>query len=115
QSLGYFGVCARNLNDWESFATRSLGMQLVDRSRATLSLRMDDRRQRVVVEGDGEEGTSFFGFEVADGAALDRLAARLEAARIPVARGSRALADQRHVAELIAFRDPAGNRLEAFH
>jgi hypothetical protein len=30
-----------------------------------------------------------------------------------VTRGSRALADERHVAELISFRDPAGNRSAA--
>ena len=33
----------------------------------------------------------------------------------PVARVSRALAAERHVADLIVFNDPAGNRLEAFY
>ena len=32
-----------------------------------------------------------------------------------VARGSRALADERRVKDLIVFADPIGNRLEAFH
>ena len=32
-----------------------------------------------------------------------------------VARGSRALADERHVKDLIVVNDPAGNRLEFFH
>ena len=32
-----------------------------------------------------------------------------------VARGSRALADERLVRDLIVFNDPLGNRLEAFH
>ena len=32
-----------------------------------------------------------------------------------VARGSRALADERHVKDLIVANDPAGNRLEFFH
>jgi 2,3-dihydroxybiphenyl 1,2-dioxygenase len=32
-----------------------------------------------------------------------------------VQRGSRGLADERHVRDLILFDDPAGNRLEAFH
>ena len=44
-----------------------------------------------------------------------RSRARLEASGTPVARGSRALADERHVADLIVFNDPAGNRLEIFH
>ncbi len=43
------------------------------------------------------------------------MAARLEAHGIAVQRAARHLADERQVADLIAFGDPAGNRLEAFH
>ncbi len=55
-----------------------------------------------------------FGFEVADAATLDVLAARLEAHAVPVRREPAALADQRCVRGLISFADPGGNRLEAF-
>jgi 2,3-dihydroxybiphenyl 1,2-dioxygenase len=58
---------------------------------------------------------SFYGWELADAAALDALAARLEAAGVNVARGGAALAAERHVRDLIVFADPIGNRLEAFH
>ena len=34
---------------------------------------------------------------------------------MPFARGSRALAEERKVKDLIVFNDPAGNRLEVFH
>ena len=34
------------------------------------AFRMDDRKQRVIVHADGGEGIGFFGFEVADAAAL---------------------------------------------
>ncbi len=44
-----------------------------------------------------------------------RLAARLEQAGVMVARGSRALADERLVKDLIVANDPLGNRLEIFH
>ena len=44
-----------------------------------------------------------------------RSAARLESAGVKVARGSRALADERRVKDLIVFADPIGNRLEVFH
>jgi len=43
------------------------------------------------------------------------LAVRLEAAGVAVRREPKAVADQRCVQDLISFRDPAGNRLEAFH
>jgi 2,3-dihydroxybiphenyl 1,2-dioxygenase len=76
---------------------------------------MDDRKQRIVVEADGGEGISYFGWEVADADALDALAAHLEKSEVNVAGGVRALADERHVKDLIVFADPLGNRLEAFH
>src|ERR1700730_12970358 len=115
QALGYFGIRARNLDHWTAFATRLVGFELVEKSRSTLTFRMDDRRQRVVVEADHDDGAAFFGWEVADAAALDRLAARLEAAHVDVERPPRAVADARRVKDLIRFRDPAGNALEAFH
>jgi len=76
---------------------------------------MDDRKQRLIVTGDEGEGLGFLGWEVEDAAALEALAARLEANRVEVRRASRRLADERHVADLILFNDPAGNRLEVFH
>ncbi len=117
-SLGYFGVRTRNLDDWSSFGEKFLGLQLVDRSRASLTFRMDDRRQRIVVHQDDAnsgERAAFMGWEVADGTALDDLAASLEANNVRVQRAPRATAEERRVADLISFDDPIGNRLEAFH
>jgi 2,3-dihydroxybiphenyl 1,2-dioxygenase len=115
QALGYVGVRASALADWAAYGTKLLGLQGIDKSRSTLAFRMDDRKQRILVEADGGEGIAFFGWEVADGAALDALAARLEHNAIAVARASRALADERHVKDLIVLQDPMGNRLEVFH
>src|SRR5262249_58773346 len=58
---------------------------------------------------------SFFGWEVADATALDALATRLENAGVAVRREIAAVADKRCAAEVISFRDSAGNRVEAFH
>src|SRR5689334_2053986 len=115
QSLGYVGIRARDVDEWARFGVQFLGMQLVDRSRHTLTLRMDDRRQRVIVQGDGGSGAAFLGWEVADGTALDALAGRLEAAAIAVRRLPASVADERCVRDVLTFNDPAGNRLEAFH
>jgi 2,3-dihydroxybiphenyl 1,2-dioxygenase len=115
EALGYIGIRSQDLEGWAGYATRFLGMQLVDKSSTSLSLRMDDRKQRVIVNAGPDGGASFYGWEVADGAALDALAARLERAGVNVARGSRALASERRVRDLIVFGDPIGNRLEAFH
>jgi hypothetical protein len=48
---------------------------------------------------------------VADAAALDALAARLEAGGVRVQRGSHSLADERHVRDLIVFDEARGNLL----
>src|SRR5215813_11797344 len=114
QALGYVGIRTRKLEDWNAFATRFLGLQLVDESRNTLAFRMDDRKQRVVVEEDQGEGPSFYGWEIENAGALDALAAHLERNGVKFARGSRALADERHVKDLIVFADPIGNRVEVF-
>jgi 2,3-dihydroxybiphenyl 1,2-dioxygenase len=115
QALGYVGVRAKDLGDWASYGSGLLGLQRVDKSRNSLAFRMDDRKQRILVDADGGEGIGFFGWEVADGAALDALAAHLEKSKIAVRRGTRALADQRHVRDLITLDDPVGNRLEIFY
>src|SRR5882672_8145532 len=117
-SLGYFGVRTRNLDDWSSFGEKFLGLQLVDRSSKSLTFRMDDRRQRIVVHQDDAnsgERAAFMGWEVASGRVLDELAASLESKNVRVTRASRAAADERRVADLISFEDPIGNRLEAFY
>ena len=115
QALGYIGVRAKSLEDWATYGANFLGLQRIDKSRSSMAFRMDDRKQRLVVDADGGEGIGFFGWEVADAAALDALAARLEKHGTKVARGSRALADERHVKDLVVANDPAGNRLEFFH
>jgi 2,3-dihydroxybiphenyl 1,2-dioxygenase len=115
EALGYIGIGTDKLEDWESFGSRWLGLQLAERTRSGLAFRMDDRKQRVFV-GSPEQGVStVFGWEVADAAALDRLAGHLESNGIAVSRLPRARADERRVKDAVAFQDPAGNRLEAFY
>ena len=113
--LGYIGVRTKDLGDWASYGSNFLGLQRIDKSRSTLAFRMDDSKQRLVVDADGGQGIGFFGWEVADASGLDAMAARIEASGTRVARGSRALADERRVKDLIVFNDPAGNRLEIFY
>jgi 2,3-dihydroxybiphenyl 1,2-dioxygenase len=115
QALGYVGISTKDLDDWRHYGAMHLGMQLVDRSRSSVAFRMDDRKQRLVVDADGGKGVTLFGWEAMDAAALDAIAARLEQANVKVARGSRALAEERRVKDLIVFNDPLGTRTEVFH
>ena len=115
QALGYAGFGSAALDDWRQFGTGLVGLQAVERSRSLLAFRMDDRKQRIVIDRALPEGARFFGWEVADAAALEALAARLERAEVEVTAEPQQLADTRRVRDLISFRDPAGNRLEAFY
>jgi 2,3-dihydroxybiphenyl 1,2-dioxygenase len=115
QALGYVGIAATSPEEWEGFGTNLLGLQLTERSGAQRVFRMDDRKQRIIVEPDSHNGARYFGWEVADAAGLAAMAAKLEAAGHPVTRGDAALCAQRRVAGLIAATDPLGNRVEIVH
>lgn len=115
QALGYLAIGSSRADDWTGFATSRLGLQAVDRGGKLRAFRMDDRKQRLIIDGALPDDIQVFGWEVADAAALDALGAKLEAAGVAVRRESAAIADMRCVAGLISFADPAGNRLEAFH
>lgn len=114
-ALGYFGIGATSLSDWRDFGTNLLGMQVVDRTSRSLSLRMDDRKQRILIDQDTVDSPRFFGWEVANADELERFSRHLESWRVPFRWEPKALADQRMVVALISFHDPAGNRLEVFH
>ena len=106
----YIGINSDKLQDWHGFASGLLGMQAVDQADVQRTFRMDDHRQRLVVQNAPGEPLAFLGWEVAE--PLDTVAARISDAGHRVEAGSRSLADQRHVADLIVTHDPAGNRLE---
>jgi 2,3-dihydroxybiphenyl 1,2-dioxygenase len=113
QSLGYVVVPGQDLDTWSVWAPKVMGLQLSDRSATTRVFRMDDHQYRFAVDQSAQTPT--YGWEAADGRAMDALAARLEAGGVKVTRGSRALAAQRGVSDLLTISDPAGNSVEIFH
>ena len=113
QSLGYIGVSSSQLDDWTNLATNLLGMQRVDGTDGTRLFRMDDRKQRLAITRGGDQ-SHYMGWEVGSSDDLDSLGKRLDGIGVAVTRCPKALADQRFVSDLIAFSDPAGNRIEVF-
>jgi 2,3-dihydroxybiphenyl 1,2-dioxygenase len=113
-ALGYVGIRSERLDDWAAYGPGFLGLELVERTAGTLKFRMDDRKQRLIVSC-GEDVAHTFGWEVEDAAALDAVAARVEAAKLRVERMPTGDLALRGVTAGIRFADPAGNRLEAFH
>ena len=83
-ALGYMGIRSRAVEDWADYAGRYLGMQLVDSGAGSLSFRMDDWRQRMVVRDEPGDEFAFMGWQVESADELDVFGARLEAAGIAV-------------------------------
>lgn len=111
-ALSYLGVRTQAIDDWSAFAGGILGLQQVDSGGGSLSFRMDDRRQRLVVSTETGNSLSFIGWEVTSACDLDWYATRLDSSNVEVKSAGRELCDQRFVAELIYFYDPDGNRIE---
>ena len=59
QAMGYFWVGTSKLDDWTSFAIGQLGLQAVDRGGAMRAFRMDDRKQRLIVDSGFTDGERF--------------------------------------------------------
>ena len=112
KALGYLGIRSDKLEDWSSFATQLLGMQMIDQGRQDLSFRMDDRQQRFSVTNEPGESLAFMGWEVTSKNDLDLYASRLDEAGHDVKRGNRSLVEKRFVEDLIVSKDPGGNRIE---
>ena len=114
-SLGYIGIRSDKLDDWADFSTSQLGMSLLDRAGKNLSFRMDNYKQRFIVNNEVGKSLAFLGWETGNATDLDKLAAAVEATGTPVVRASRELCDQRFVTDMILLDDPNGNRLELFY
>ena len=86
-----------------------------DRARRSPSAWID-RKQRIIVRCRRRRGDRLFRLGGRRRRGARRASRRSsEQAEIKVARGARALADERHVKDLIVLNDPLGNRLEIFH
>ena len=48
--LGYAGFGSDALEDWRQFGTCLVGLQAVERGNSLLAFRMDDRKQRIVID-----------------------------------------------------------------
>lgn len=114
--LGYLGLNVRNLDEWQRFATAILGLQAAGKaSDGSLYLRMDENHHRFILRQNDADDLAFIGWEVTDQPALRELTAQLQADGIEVTAGSKDLAQERGVVELIQFKDPNGIASEAYY
>jgi 2,3-dihydroxybiphenyl 1,2-dioxygenase len=109
--LGYLAFEVSDLAAWEAFATGVLGLGVARRWDGGMSLRLDRHAERIYLSSGPADDLVAIGWQAADEAAVDAVAARLAAAGYDV---HEADPGPRQVARLRALRDPFGIRTELY-
>src|SRR5580658_10647579 len=105
KDLAYVRLGASNLEDAQSFATKSLGLQVGEQAANSLYLRSDDRAHTLCYfEGDPRDQT--VGFEIDDDGKLAAAATTLDALGHAVHAGTAEECSLRKVKAFIGFKDP---------
>jgi extradiol dioxygenase len=115
QQLGYLGLSAREPAAFTSYATDILGMQRVAGEDGATHFRIDDRHHRITVETGDSDGGAWYGWELADAAALHAALDELADHGVAVTAATARELEIRRVTDMSHFRDPAGNRVELYH
>ena len=114
--LGYVGISVKDIDEWERFATETLGLQVWAREPdGSLLLRMDENQYRFAVHPTGKDDLDYLGWQVSSEQQLHEIADQIKEAGIPVSQGEREEAKARRVEGLIKFTDPDGTSTEVFY
>lgn len=116
RSLGYLYIEATDIEAWRVYGLKVLGMvEGKGPIEEHLYLRMDEFPARLIVVPGEQDRLLYSGWEVANEAELEEVAARVENAGFALKRGSAEDLAERRVNGLIRFDDPSGNTVEVFH
>ena len=111
--LAYVGVESPDAEKWRLVGPGVFGLELAaDEGDGVIRLRSDERHVRLAMIPGERNRLAYVGWDVADDARLEALAARLAEHGYPTTEGDADLLQRRHVKRLIAFDDPFGNRHE---
>ncbi len=113
-ALGYVVFNVSDLDQWESFATSILGLQVARKTRDVLGLRMDEWAQRILLERGTDDDLVALGWQFDNSEALLDYVLRLRARDIDVVECDRQLAHSRQVEAVFYCMDPEGFRHEFF-
>lgn len=105
-ALGYIQFTATDIDLWEEFGQRVLGLMAVRMTEDRLRFRIDEKAYRLEVRAGETGGVSAVGWETKGPGELAELEARLTAAGYQVTRPGPEVAKERQVSDLIVFRDP---------
>jgi 2,3-dihydroxy-p-cumate/2,3-dihydroxybenzoate 3,4-dioxygenase len=110
--IAYVRSGAADLAAAVDFATRIVGLELVDGGEPGVAHLRADARHHCLALVEGESGVIASGFTVADEDALALAETELEQRGITVSRGDSAACRSRRVREFVGLDDPFGNRIE---
>ena len=115
-ALGYLGLETKDVAAWREYAPEVMGFGIGERSDdSTLYLRMDDRRDRIVLRSGPRDAVKYIGWELRSRPAFEAAVEQLEKASVEVIVGDDDLAELRGVHAVAQFSDPAGYQHEIFY
>ena len=112
RNLNYLVLETKKLEEWRTFFTDFLGMEVVQDEGRQFKVRMDGQAYRFIVRNGEEEILQSAGFQVRNRADLRALQAHLAEHTIASFAGTPEEIAERQVEDMIWFRDPEGLRLE---
>ncbi|HWI42850.1 MAG TPA: VOC family protein [Nocardioides sp.] len=116
KSLGYIRVATTDMDAWQTFAGKVLGLAAGRGPNPDHQYwRIDEVSARIVVVPSDVDQLECAGWEVADPAALQAAREHLQKAGVAFEEGTAAELEERRVQELLRFRDPWDNVFELFH
>lgn len=113
-NLGYLGVFSPDPSAWISYGTDIMGAQ-ASASGDDVNIKIDDRVQRISVHRAERGGLAYLGFEVQGPLELEQCESLLAQHGVDYQRIQGTEAEDRKVAALLRFSDPAGNAIELFY
>ncbi len=114
-SLSYIGFTSPAADEWRTFGTEVLGLQLVEpRSTEdrTVRLRADDAVQRLMIEPGEANNLAYLGWAVSGPEEFAIIVSNVTSAGFTVNQGDAALIAERQVADVAWFTDAFGFRHE---
>lgn len=113
--LGYVGISASDMDQWEKYATETLGLQISWRDDdGTMYLRMDEYQYRFAIHPTGKDDVDYVGWQASSEQQMHQIADQLKAGGVSVVLADREEAKARRVEGLIKFQDPDGVDTEVF-
>ena len=113
--LGYVGISASDMDQWEKYATETLGLQISGKDDdGTLYLRMDEYQYRFAIHPTGKDDIDYVGWQVSSEQQMHQIADQLKSGGVSVIQADREEAKARRVEGLIKFQDPDGVDTEVF-